>query len=707
MNLRYVKKNNLFLLVEQQNQIPPYYEQVNNLGVIKDINDYKKYFEDSKLADIEISGARFTNFLNNFKKNPDMADYLDSYPVNNTDIIANTTANEDLRTLLLVIQKIQPNKVDELKNDDLYVQAVDEPMKKVIQKLEELENKRFFQGSAIKKYDKEISDNNNYLLNSINAIITTISKVYNKLSGQQQTQQQQQQQQQQATDEANKKNLGFSIDKFNEFVEQVFEQSKERGLLKNMSQRDFNLITQKINNDTAPLREDTFKNKDGNAKIAEINTIIDTHITNAHSTNNKIAIASSIILKNIMKLYLENIENENNTKNATLGLNEKITTDLQPILGKLEAVRQDLNFFKKIQAFNITESKIIKEYRDEINNLLIPTMQKELNFDRLPSIIFAEDEDNAKDMFGRTAHYNPNTSEITVFVSGRHPKDIMRSVAHEVVHHAQNCRGEFDNAFNVGEEGYAQSDNHLRNMEKEAYLLGNMLFRDWEDNLKKQRNSNTMINEKALRAKIRELINEEMSGAFDEPNQPIEEERHFKGDGCAETDPSHIKALRLKGINPQGFGSSEGVGYTTTMEESRKKILNAERDAMPLNEWRTKELNSLLMTRFGIVAPHAVLGEQSSKEQKQKEHEKYFGKEVPEKKKPSEKDPYENLPAKRGDKKGSKPDFLDLDGDGNKTEPMKQAAKQVKGGKKETEDKSKKSKGKVPPQLQKYVKGKK
>jgi hypothetical protein len=247
----------------------------------------------------------------------------------------------------------------------------------------------------------------------------------------------------------------------------------------------------------------------------------------------------------------------------------------------------------------------------------------------------------------------------------------MRSVAHEVVHHAQNCRGEFDNAFNVGEEGYAQSDNHLRNMEKEAYLLGNMLFRDWEDNLKKQRNSNTMINEKVLRSKIRQLISEEMSGAFDEPNEPIEEERHFKGDGCPETDPSHIKALRLKGVNPQGFGSSEGVGYTTTMEESRKKILNAERDAIPLNEWRTKELNSLLMTRFGIVAPHAILGE------------KRFA--------------------------GNK--ALDKDGDGvpkwADKDDSNPEVKSEKSDKKSKKNEPKKAKGKVPPQLQKYVKGKK
>jgi hypothetical protein len=268
----------------------------------------------------------------------------------------------------------------------------------------------------------------------------------------------------------------------------------------------------------------------------------------------------------------------------------------------------DVSFLRKARRRifgTYSESKIIKEYREEISNLLIPTMQQQLKFDKIPNINFIEDEENAKDMFGRTAYYNPNTSEITVFITGRHPKDIMRSVAHEVIHHSQNCRGEFDNAFNVGEEGYAQSNNHLRNMEKQAYLLGNMLFRDWEDNLKKQRNSNTMINEKVLRAKIRALIAEEMEtqNASDAKNEPGKHKEDCDCKKCSEPN----KVLQNKGL-----------------AESTKKVLDAEKQVMPLNEWRRMELNSLLMSRFGIVAPHAILGEKKSeggepKTEKQKE----------------------------------------------------------------------------------------
>lgn len=70
-----------------------------------------------------------------------------------------------------------------------------------------------------------------------------------------------------------------------------------------------------------------------------------------------------------------------------------------------------------------------------------------------------------------------------LYTQGRHIKDILRSLSHELVHHHQNCRGDFGDDANTN-EGYAQNDEHLREMEREAYECGNMIFRDWEDNLK-------------------------------------------------------------------------------------------------------------------------------------------------------------------------------------------------------------------------------
>ena len=112
---------------------------------------------------------------------------------------------------------------------------------------------------------------------------------------------------------------------------------------------------------------------------------------------------------------------------------------------------------------------------------------KQIGFNRPPTIIFDSNLENAKNILGKTAHYEPSAYTITVYVDNRHPKDILRSISHELVHHAQNCRGEFDGGIKTA-AGYAQEDGHMREMEREAYEKGNMCFRDWEDRRKKQLN---------------------------------------------------------------------------------------------------------------------------------------------------------------------------------------------------------------------------
>jgi hypothetical protein len=112
-----------------------------------------------------------------------------------------------------------------------------------------------------------------------------------------------------------------------------------------------------------------------------------------------------------------------------------------------------------------------------------PYAKKKLGFDQDATIILQSNPENAKNPLGKTAYYEPSEFKITVFVDGRHPKDIMRSASHELVHHSQNCRGEFTGPIN-SEDGYAQTDTHMREMEREAYETGNLMFRDWEDGIK-------------------------------------------------------------------------------------------------------------------------------------------------------------------------------------------------------------------------------
>ena len=113
----------------------------------------------------------------------------------------------------------------------------------------------------------------------------------------------------------------------------------------------------------------------------------------------------------------------------------------------------------------------------------MPFAKKRMGFSNPPKLFLRSDDKNANDPLGKTAYYDPDQKSITLYVTGRHPKDVMRSLSHELVHHTQNCRGEFDEDREMG-EGYAQKDEHMREMEREAYEVGNMCFRDWEDSIK-------------------------------------------------------------------------------------------------------------------------------------------------------------------------------------------------------------------------------
>jgi len=110
---------------------------------------------------------------------------------------------------------------------------------------------------------------------------------------------------------------------------------------------------------------------------------------------------------------------------------------------------------------------------------------KKFNIRTTPKLVLKKDEENASKTLGRTAYYDPNNLTVTLYTTGRHPKDILRSFAHELIHHVQNERGDLHSG-DSSDPQYPQNDDHLRDMEKEAYLEGNLLMRDFEDNFKYQ-----------------------------------------------------------------------------------------------------------------------------------------------------------------------------------------------------------------------------
>ena len=106
-----------------------------------------------------------------------------------------------------------------------------------------------------------------------------------------------------------------------------------------------------------------------------------------------------------------------------------------------------------------------------------------LNLKPYPKVKFIDnDGENASNLLGRTAYYDPNQQLVALYTMGRHPKDILRSYAHELVHHHQNL----NNTLNHGQTTNTKKDDALDRIEREAYENGNILFRNWEDSIKNQ-----------------------------------------------------------------------------------------------------------------------------------------------------------------------------------------------------------------------------
>lgn len=108
-------------------------------------------------------------------------------------------------------------------------------------------------------------------------------------------------------------------------------------------------------------------------------------------------------------------------------------------------------------------------------------LAKKLEIKEVPKVVFKHDKVNSDDIFGKTGYYDPSSNTIALYVDGRHPKDVLRSFAHEIIHHFQNEHGNLKNDMTDNDPQYAQNNSHLRKMEMQAYLLGNILFRDFCD----------------------------------------------------------------------------------------------------------------------------------------------------------------------------------------------------------------------------------
>jgi hypothetical protein len=120
------------------------------------------------------------------------------------------------------------------------------------------------------------------------------------------------------------------------------------------------------------------------------------------------------------------------------------------------------------------------DVKQKIKELTQHMLDKGMNIVPLPKVVFKHgDAENAKQFLGKTAYYNPETVEIVLYTEGRHPKDIVRSFSHEMIHHIQNLEGRLGNVATTN----TLEDDHLDKIEQEANLNGTMTFRNWTDSL--------------------------------------------------------------------------------------------------------------------------------------------------------------------------------------------------------------------------------
>ena len=157
----------------------------------------------------------------------------------------------------------------------------------------------------------------------------------------------------------------------------------------------------------------------------------------------------------------------------------RLKRGLDYITDRKEASKEKTKRLQKLK-----EGLTKEELTPQITSLTQYMGSNGLNLKPYPKIKFINnDQENADNLFGRTAYYDPNQQLVALYTMGRHPKDILRSYAHELVHHHQNLNGTLQpfQTQNTNEDG------DLDRIEREAYEQGNILFRNWEDSIKNEK----------------------------------------------------------------------------------------------------------------------------------------------------------------------------------------------------------------------------
>lgn len=131
---------------------------------------------------------------------------------------------------------------------------------------------------------------------------------------------------------------------------------------------------------------------------------------------------------------------------------------IKDLFGKYDASVHKL-MKTKIGAMTKTP-KTIKQLKEEITRQQLAPMldsfvsfaSDKLGLKSMPSVRYKTEDDS----YNSFAAYNPSSNELSISTANRHPMDIFRSVAHELVHHKQNEDGRLGK--DIEKEGATGSD---------------------------------------------------------------------------------------------------------------------------------------------------------------------------------------------------------------------------------------------------------
>ena len=111
---------------------------------------------------------------------------------------------------------------------------------------------------------------------------------------------------------------------------------------------------------------------------------------------------------------------------------------------------------------------------------IVKFLRTKMDIDPLPKIRLDQTPNPEDELFIKTGYYEPVNNELVLFIDNRHIKDILRTFCHEMVHRNQNL-ADPEGFQNAASSLPLEEDNDLKHIESEAFLYGNLLFRQFTE----------------------------------------------------------------------------------------------------------------------------------------------------------------------------------------------------------------------------------